>query len=69
MKLRITISALRVASLLGFGFNWSVLAASCPQIDNEQDKEVNQCSSTFVVDAAVPHGGYRIRSYILLGCS
>jgi len=34
MKLRIAISALLVASLLGFGFSYAVSAASsCPAID------------------------------------
>jgi hypothetical protein len=59
MKLRIAISALLVASLLGFGFSYAVSAASsCPTIDQETDKEVHQCSSSYVVDAAVPLGGF-----------
>jgi hypothetical protein len=59
MKLRIAISALLVASLLGFGFSYAVSAASsCPAIDQETDKEVHQCTSSWVVDAAVPLGGF-----------
>jgi hypothetical protein len=59
MKTRIAIAALLVASLLGFGFVRAVSAASvCPSIDLESDKEVHQCSSSYVVDAAVPMGGF-----------
>jgi hypothetical protein len=59
MKVRVAIVALLVASLLGFGFSRSVSAAStCPWIDNETDKEVHQCASNYVVDAALPMGDY-----------
>jgi hypothetical protein len=58
MKLRIAISALLVASMLGFGLSYAVSAASsCPSIDVETDKEVHQCSASYVVDAVVPLGG------------
>ena len=58
-KIRVAIAALLVASFFGFGFSRSALAAStCPTIDSEHDKEVTQCSSSFVVDAAAPMGGF-----------
>ena len=70
MKFRVALSALLVASLFGFAFSWSVLAAGCPSIDNESDKEVHQCSSSYVVDAAVPMGGFLwvtpVKSYTTL---
>jgi len=59
MKARVVISALLIASMLGFGLVSAVGAASsCAAIDLESDKEVHQCSSSFDVDAAVPMGGY-----------
>jgi hypothetical protein len=43
--------------MLGFGLSYAVSAASsCPSIDPETDKEVHQCSSSYVVDATVPLG-------------
>jgi hypothetical protein len=58
MKIRIAIAALVAASLADFGFSRSVTAATCPSIDNETDKEVHQCASNYVVDAALPMGDY-----------
>ena len=58
MKIRIAIAALVAASLADFGFSRSVAAATCPSIDNETDKEVHQCASNYVVDAALPMGDY-----------
>jgi hypothetical protein len=56
MKIRIASAAFLIASLAGFALNGSAAALTCSNVDGEGDREVSQCSSSYIVDAAVPAG-------------